>query len=376
MIPPDVASSLRQLLPDQQSAANLQAQPVAGAQKLADVLADLQPGQRIMAEIQALLPNGSYRAIVSQRDITLALPFSAKPGDTLELEVTETDGKLALAFVANRGGETKPDPAESVPTRLSQTGQLIGDLLGQVGEKGSKAAPAPLNGNQALVDQFPASAQDLAPVLKEALTKSGMFYEAHQARWVAGELPTEHLLQEPQGRLSPAHAAEVAKNTPPARELPAVAPLSDTPVAPKAGSDLSAEPARQSAQGPLPSSLTPIVQQQLDAMATQTYAWQGQIWPGQQMFWEIDEHGSRQPGTDIAEGNSWRTRLKLDLPELGGIEASLALHPGGEVRISVVAANDASRGQLESAAGELSHQFEAAGLRLNQLLIKHGSAAE
>ena len=40
-----------------------------------------------MAEIQAMLPNGSYRAVVAQREITLALPFSAKSGDSLELEV-------------------------------------------------------------------------------------------------------------------------------------------------------------------------------------------------------------------------------------------------------------------------------------------------
>ena len=57
--------------------------PVAAAQKIADVLSNLVPGQRVLAEIQALLPNGNYRAIVAQREITLALPFSAKAGDTL-----------------------------------------------------------------------------------------------------------------------------------------------------------------------------------------------------------------------------------------------------------------------------------------------------
>ena len=46
---------------------------------------------------------------------------------------------------------------------------------------------------------------DLAPVLKQALTQSGVFYEAHQARWVAGQLPTEALRQEPQGRMEFSH---------------------------------------------------------------------------------------------------------------------------------------------------------------------------
>ena len=119
MIPPDVASSLRQILPDQQAATNAQTMPVAAAQKIADVLSNLVPGQRVLAEIQALLPNGSYRAIVAQREITLALPFSAKAGDTLELEVAENDGKVTLAFVANRStGEHAGKLSDSASTTL------------------------------------------------------------------------------------------------------------------------------------------------------------------------------------------------------------------------------------------------------------------
>ncbi|MDP3438788.1 MAG: flagellar hook-length control protein FliK, partial [Azonexus sp.] len=135
MIPPDVASSLRQILPDQHAATNAQNQPVAPAQKIADVLSNLVPGQRVLAEIQALLPNGTYRAIVAQRDVTLALPFSAKAGDTLELEVSENDGKVTLAFVANRSsGEQAGKLATSAATTLSQTGKLITDLLGGIGD--------------------------------------------------------------------------------------------------------------------------------------------------------------------------------------------------------------------------------------------------
>ena len=66
MIPPDVANNLRLIVPDQQLN-NAQTQPVTRTQAIADVLSDLAPGQRIMAEIQALLPNGTYRAVVAQR---------------------------------------------------------------------------------------------------------------------------------------------------------------------------------------------------------------------------------------------------------------------------------------------------------------------
>jgi hypothetical protein len=52
---------------------------------------------------------------------------------------------------------------------------------------------------------MPKTAADLAPVLKQAVTQSGLFYEAHQARWVAGDLPTEALRQEPQGKYPVVH---------------------------------------------------------------------------------------------------------------------------------------------------------------------------
>lgn len=97
MIPADVASR-------QQVSADAALRPVAPSQEIADKLPGLVVGQKIMAEIQSLLPNGTYRALINQRSITLALPFSAKSGDALELQVTETDGKLALAVVSRREG--------------------------------------------------------------------------------------------------------------------------------------------------------------------------------------------------------------------------------------------------------------------------------
>jgi len=375
MIPPDVASSLRMILPDQQGQANAQAQAVAPAQKIADVLSNLVPGQRILAEIQALLPNGTYRAIVAQRDITLALPFSAKAGDTLELEVAESDGKLTLAFVTNRSsGEAAGRPTDSAATTLSQTGKLIGDLLGGINDQGKRAAPAPLNGNLPLVDDFPDQAANLAPILKEALTKSGVFYEAHQARWVAGDLPTETLKQEPQGKLSTAPGT-AAVNT--ALE----AKTADAGKAATASANMLAA-AQQSNQqvstpgNPIPRDLVPIVQQQLDALATQNYAWHGQIWPGQQMQWEIGENldGGRAADNDAIA--RWQTRLKLSLPMLGGINAVLRLNPAGEVNITVTADSASSEVRLRQGSALLSRQMAAAGLNLTQLLGEHGEIAE
>ena len=82
-IPSDVATRL-------QNTADAALRPVAPTQDIADRLSGLVAGDRIMAQIQALLPNGTYRALVNQRNLTLALPFSAKAGDSLTLRQTSS----------------------------------------------------------------------------------------------------------------------------------------------------------------------------------------------------------------------------------------------------------------------------------------------
>ena len=462
MIPPDVASSLRLILPDQQAATNAATQPVVAAQKIADVLSNLVPGQRVLAEIQALLPNGNYRAIVGQRDLTLALPFAAKAGDSIELEVTESDGKLILAFVANRTATSAANAnPESVPTTFSSTGKLIGNLMTGIDGEGKRAPATPLNGNQALVENMPKNAADLVPVLKQAITQSGMFYEAHQARWVAGQLPTEALRQEPQARFSPAplpvtvngvldpkisgasaslpaeqtsqilqstllsnKGAGSAENLVQLRlnsaynnlgsggdleiELPPASNSASSPqqfdaidkskisTLPTATTSINvtenakpeaSTPTVQTLQrteqtanntqpgNPIPRDLTPIVQQQLDGLANQNFAWQGQVWPGQQMQWEIGEN-SANPRGENGEAVQWQTRLKLSLPMLGGIDAILQLRPDGEIGIKISADSEDTTTRLRNSMNELREQFESAGLNLTQLSMQHGQPAE
>lgn len=389
MIPPDVASALRLQLPDQAriAAEQPQNQPVASIQRLTDALTDLAPGQRIMAEIQALLPNGTYRAVVAQRNVTLALPFSAKPGDTLELEVAESNGKLTLAFVANRTDSdiAAASPNESVPTTLSPAGRLIGQLIGNKENEGQRAAPAPLNGSQPLVTEMPESGAELAPVLKQALTQSGMFYEAHQAHWVAGQLPTETLKQEPQGKLPavaqlphPATPAATATATatigPDGEAQGAPAPSATSPM----GASLPATnaPELKAAGSPIPEGVASLVRQQLDGLATNNFVWQGQIWPGQQMQWEIADNPERQGSGELGTEREWQSRLKLSLPSLGSLDVMLRLQPGGKIALSVNADSDGAEDRLRGNIERLQQQLSSAGLELAQIAISHDRGNE
>lgn len=383
MIPPDVASALRLQLPDQAriAAEQPQNQPVASIQRMTDALTDMAPGQRIMAEIQALLPNGTYRAAVAQRNVTLALPFSAKPGDTLELEVAESNGKLTLAFVANRtaGDTVATSPHESVPTTLSTAGRLIGQLIGNKENDGQRAAPAPLNGSQPLVTDMPETGTQLAPLLKQALTQSGMFYEAHQARWVAGQLPTETLKQEPQGKLPaamqlPQGGASVSTTAATTTDMQAPASNTANPT----GASILANntPDAKAVGSPIPEGVASLVRQQLDGLATNNFVWQGQIWPGQQMQWEIADNPDRQGSAEPGVEREWQSRLKLNLPSLGSLDVMLRLQPAGKIALSVNADSDNTEDRLRGNIERLQQQLSSAGLELAQINIGHDRGSE
>ena len=387
MIPSDVASRL-------QVSADTALRPVAPAQEIADRLSGLVAGQKVMAEIQSMLPNGTYRALINQRNITLALPFSAKSGDSLELQVTESDGRLALAVVAgaNEGGQ--PAAATTAAT-LSRTGQLISDLFAGARDTGGSPAAATLNANAPL-GATPVSAQDLLPQLKQAITQSGMFYESHQAEWVEGRFSKAALLQEPQGQLSsPATLAAQAQadaapaltaNTLPAAAQPTGGALTNeaaAPLPPTAAADAAeVNAARRPGSDGAPAgevgkaSTTPgqlvapqaqaLVQQQLEALATQNFSWQGQIWPGQEMRWEIEEDAGRNSAGDDETAARWATQLHLTLPHLGQVDARIRLQ-GNEITLSMTAGSEETRELMRASCVALRSQLGEAGITLSSM---------
>jgi flagellar hook-length control protein FliK len=371
MIPADVASRL-------QVSADAALRPVAPTQEISDKLSGLVAGQKIMAQIQAMLPNGTYRALINQRNITLALPFSAKSGDSLELLVTESDGKLALAVVAPKddGGKSATAGTSTTSATLSRTGQLISTLFAGAGEAKSGSQAVLLNGNQPLSSAPPASAQDLLPMLKQAITQSGMFYEAHQAEWVEGRFTQAALLKEPQGKLSsPAAFAPDETAAGALLKTPPLANAAEPMTAQRQASDLAqatdssktgdaGKPAAALPPGQLVAAqVQPLVQQQLEALATQNFSWQGQAWPGQEMQWEIDEDGARGEfdGDDAAP--KWTTRLHLTLPNLGQVDAQIRLQ-GQQITLVMNAGNAETRDLLRLSSVALKSQLDQAGLTL------------
>jgi hypothetical protein len=110
-----------------------------------------------------------------------------------------------------------------------------------------------------------------------------------------------------------------------------------------------------------------VVQHQLEALANQTFVWQGQVWPGQEMRWEIEEDGENRQEEE--EDAAWRTRLDLSFPILGGVGAKLQLR-GQQVSLALNVDRDASLGLMRSDAETLRRRFEDAGLALASLSIQ------
>lgn len=401
MLSPDLAARL-------QLESSTQLQPLSvNRQQIADKLADFSAGQRLTAQILAFLPNGTYRATIAQREITLALPFAAQSGDSLELEVVESGGKLTFALLTRKDGGEAKDGAASSATTLSRTGQLISGLLGR--DSQGSAASLPLNANQPILAAPPqgANAHEIAPMLRQAITRSGMFYESHQALWIAGRLEKAALLQEPQGQLSSALASEGAEegeapHAPAAQRQPAPGQGQGQSAGQPAGSsqtsgaqntaasqqlvNVKGQPLNQLADGKTAGSVAqaaqpggqagasavaretvPIVQQQLESLASQQFNWQGQIWPGQGMRWEIEENGARRDGEDAPA--NWQTSLYLALPQLGELEARIRI-AGEEIHLDLGAADEEARARLEKNLGRLRERLEAVNLTLANARVR------
>lgn len=333
MIPTDLAARLRLLT---ESFVN----PVSPVHEIPADLPELPVGQRFTARIESALPDGTFRALVAGRALTLALPQSAGPGDTLDLVVAARTPRLIVAESA----EDAP-ARQSPPATLSRAGQLISTLL-----SGEESAPKPASITRAtpLLPEPPLQAARLAPALQQAIVESGLFYEAHQAQWIAGRYPAEALAREPQARhVRQPRAPDAAVAPPPAEEAPFMV------------ASRSTEPATTTAAG-LPAELQPLVQQQLDAAATQHIVWRGEVWPGQGLHWEIEADEQRRDAPGEAPAEQWTTTLGLILPRLGEINVVLRLAPA-KVSLAMTATAD-SAAALQQGLGELKAAFAAAGL--------------
>ena len=133
--------------------------------------------------------------------------------------------------------------------------------------------------------------------------------------------------------------------------------------------------ARAAAGNPVPERLMPLVHQQLDALATNNYAWQGAAWPGQHVEIEIEEPEQREGDGADPEDAAWKTTLRVTLPRLGGVEARLHLTPAG-VALQLTADDAGTAAALTAAERELAVALAAADLPLTEMRVDLAAAPD
>jgi hypothetical protein len=357
LIPPDAGVRLRM-----QTEANL-LQPISPVREIPADLPELQLGQAFTARIVDTLPDNMYKALVAGKLLTLQLPEGAKPGDALELLVIDRTARSVVAQRVDGQAAALPGAPGPVPEMLiSRAGQLIGRLLSPEGEA---PKPAALNGGQPLLGQPPLRGADLAPALAKAVSQSGLFYESHQAQWVAGQRPLESLQAEPHAQLLQAATALASESLRPGSpESTAAAQLSR-----------STEAATTPAALTIPDPLRPLVQQQLDAIATQRLAWHGEVWPGQTMEFEVERQpvDDREAAAAADQADSWNTTLRLTMPRLGQLDVTLQL-AGNQLRLRLRTASETAAGDLRASVAALADGIANTGLALQTIDITRGEA--
>jgi len=373
MIPGDLAARLRLLTEASFFADEPPLEPLKSVRPVPSQLPEYRAGDRFTAQIQKALPDGTFEAMVDGKTVKLALSQNARPGDTLDLIVARQTPRAVLAHpVESTAAQTAAAAATGAARpALSPTGQLISFLLtGQPAPEATRLA----NGQPLAPTSAQVNAQTLAPALRQSVTESGLFYESQQSRWMAGKVTTESLLRQPQGELSsvttapnpatPARAGTNAEWLAMVASSEAEATAADTRAA--QGSNASATTSATAARSPAMERLLPVMHQQLDALATHHYIWQGQVWPDQTMELEIEDPRDESGASD--DDPAWKTTLRLTLPQLGGVEAKLELDRSGiRIRLSADGA-DAVR-SLNTGREALATALEAANVPLRNMHV-------
>ncbi|HCI13461.1 MAG: hypothetical protein A2063_02430 [Gallionellales bacterium GWA2_60_142] len=299
MLPANIVAALQTLANSAKPSPNVLNDLVQGA------ALKLEPGQQLKATVESKLADGFFKVQVAGQAMQMHLPTSVRSGDTIMLQVVATQPKLTFSMAAS----TTP---LSTPDQIGSTARLLSNLAGLPTEK----AVIHQTGDKAIwaATQQAPDVKQMASGLREALGKSGLFYESHQAQWIRGERSISQLMEEPQnlltGRSLPLSAGNISQSI--QDKLPvSQAQVTATPL--KADSDASL---------PIAKEVLPLVQQQLHTLENHHMVWMGQVWTGQQMQWQIQGEPKRQGGQE--NERQWSTEMELSLPRLGDVRATLS----------------------------------------------------
>lgn len=308
------------------------------------------------ARIILALLNAYPEAEPAIRSQAPLLPGSPQTPSAAGASPTAEPASGTASSTAGSSGTGSPpagSPATGNPTQAAGAGPTGGPLAATLNQPGALAAR-------------------LATALMQSVQTSGLFYESHLAQLAAGQSSSRALRQEPQGQIAPqsaqtAQRSDQAAASNPGNTSPGTLPSVETSATHQGTNPLPSPSLATSAAVPaIDAQAQGLVRQQLDVLANQGFAWQGEAWPGAAMHWEVRRRDAGDSGHRDFEDNHWATQLTLSLPTLGNIQARLSL-AGDHLVMRLTAPQSAQR--LSESIEALRTRLLAKGLQASQLSV-------
>jgi len=318
----------------------------------------VSPAARISAAADPGRDHGRANVRGEELHATALDDLGAEPNRSQRVagESNATQRPLNKPVVATRAGwmESSRDAPQAalgkpfgISLHLSTTAQMVGALLRRTGDASASAMIRPTT---PLVGTPPNSPDQLAQSLKTSVAHSGLFYESHLASWAQQRYPIAELAYEPQAAW--------------------VTPVLDTGPTPAPMPSPSQHWAPAAAYGVLPEAAWPLIGQQFDALERQSFAWQGELWPGQEGTFAISQDGSPADAADNDVAGTWRVRLALSLPRLGHIAVHLALN-GDKLELHLAPGELASAQRMRETRPELIAELRRRTFEVGRVRIEH-----
>jgi hypothetical protein len=224
-----------------------------------------------------------------------------------------------LARVAVLEAESLPEKSTTTAS-VSDAAKLINQSLQQAEAKGIAEKYI----SQAVITHHPKQPELVSQQLKAAISNSGLFYESHLRDFIEGHRHLNAIKLEPQNQLQ--HMAQ---------------------------------------------SLLP---QQLHILEHQRISWHGEVWPHQQMDWDVylqneQDDTSRNTNQDTESQAAIVSDLTLHLPHLGKVTAKISIK-NGRMHVGVYAEERASLPLLRAKSPSLATAIESSGQQLTGITIE------
>lgn len=342
----------------------------------------LTVGEKVQAVVTNQLNNGRFLVLIKDQLLDLNLPRNTQPGQQFDLTVLSKNPQLTFQLNATPNlPAPSPTLTQDARVGLSKGAVMIGELL----KNSDPAQVESLKQTQPLFTAKPETVQ-LALQLATRLGQSGLFYESHQAQWVAGERTLPALQIEPKAFVRPENSSAIIPSTQNQQSeqhdsnsvgrLLANSSLANqdqaTPVHKTESTETRFNLNNPTAAKTLTiddTQLQQIVRQQLDLIENKPLVWQGQAWPNQDLLWQIQRNDEQsRSGAEQEVLPEWQTSLQVSLPRLGELGVVAQLKQDG-FHLRFQSPNDETIQLLKSQQAALLARFESAGLKLSSTSV-------